>query len=261
MPYAQVDNTRIYYKTDGSGPPVLLLTGFGADSGFWDKAVHMMSGDFTLVRPDNRGSGRTEYSGRFDMDDMADDAVAVLDALGIEKAVVLGWSLGSNIAQNFAIRRPDRVDVLILVSSYLRRPARASLVLGKMTDGLIKGTDSSYFGVVLNTLCFDEGLFERKEREGSRIGLPQLSDPQGLRCQLDSVEGFDTRETARSIAAPTLCVHGTADVMVGEKYADDLENALPDCESIRAQGAGHIINPALYIPQAMDFIRRRSAFF
>ncbi|MDR3205635.1 MAG: alpha/beta hydrolase [Candidatus Methanoplasma sp.] len=261
MSFIQTDGAKIHCRTDGCGPPVLLLTGFGADIGFWDKTVKMMSDRFTLIRIDNRGSGRTEYDGRFGMDDMADDAAAVLDALGVKKAAVLGWSLGSNIAQNFAIRHPDRVDVLILVSSYLRRPARASLVLGKMTDGLVEGADPSYFGVVLNTLCFDEGLFERKERDGLRIGLPQFTDPQGLRCQLDSVEDFDTRESARTIKAPTLCVHGTADIMVGEKYGDELADAIPDCESIKAQGAGHIINPALYIPQVMDFIGRRSALF
>jgi pimeloyl-ACP methyl ester carboxylesterase len=258
MPYADLNNTRIYYETDGHGPPVVLLTGFVGDVRFWDRAADLLSPEFTIIRLDNRGSGATEYSGTFTMDDLADDVAHLIDYLGLGKAHIVGWSLGSNVALDFAVRYPEKVDTLTVIASYSFRPARSKCILQAMVDAANEGMAPEYFGRMLNSLCFTEELFKKKEEEGSEIGLPVLEDVFGLRTQLDAVEGFDVRKTASGITAPTLIVHGTADIMVDIRFGIALNNLIPGSRLLKVEGQTHIIPPKLYISSLIEHIKKNS---
>lgn len=116
--FAESDGARISYDTAGDGEPVILLAGFGAAGSYWRRMPPLLNGCL-CVTLDNRGVGDTVYDGPFSMADMADDAVAVMDDLGIGKAHVVGWSMGSHIARKLACRHPDRVADLTLVGTYL----------------------------------------------------------------------------------------------------------------------------------------------
>ncbi|MDR2845676.1 MAG: alpha/beta hydrolase [Candidatus Methanoplasma sp.] len=258
MPYADLNNVRIYYETDGQGPPVVLLTGFVGDVRFWDRATELLSPEFTVIRLDNRGSGSTEYEGQFTMDDLADDVTHLMDHLGIRRANIVGWSLGSNVALDFAVRYPERVETLTVIASYSFRPARSKCILQAMVDAVSDGMSPEHFGKMLNALCFTEELFKKKETEGSAIGLPILEDVFGLRTQLDAVEGFDVRETAKGITAPTLIVHGTADIMVDIRFGDALNRLIPNSGIFKVEGQTHIIPPKLYIPAVIEHIKLHS---
>jgi pimeloyl-ACP methyl ester carboxylesterase len=112
---------RIYYDESGTGPPILLIPG---QSGFrrgcliW--LAEALASRFRVVAMDNRDAGEsepeTEYYG---LGDMAGDAVALLDALGIDRAHILGHSLGASIALQFVLDHPTRVDHLVLVSAFV----------------------------------------------------------------------------------------------------------------------------------------------
>ncbi|MDR0524038.1 MAG: alpha/beta hydrolase [Candidatus Methanoplasma sp.] len=256
MPYADLGRAEVYYEDDGSGPPVILLNGLGASAAFWGDAVEIMSPGFRLIRPDNRGAGRTRYSGRFGMGDMAGDAVRLMDFLGLERAGLVGWSLGSNIAQAVAVAHPERVGALALVSSYCRRPARASFFLRSMSEAMAGGMPPERFGAALSAMCFSDGFFEKREREGAPVPVPEITDAQGVAMQLESAEEFDSRESARLISAPTLCVHGSEDAMVGLRYGEDLAGRIPGCELLVVEGAGHSVPQKAYIPAVAEFMRR-----
>ena len=136
--FVESDGARIHYDTSGDGEPVILLAGFGAAGSYWRRMPPLLDG-FLCVTMDNRGVGDTVYDGPFSMADMADDAVAVMDGLGIGKAHVVGWSMGSHIARKLACRHPDRVADLTLVGTYLQRPARSDYVLRGMLGMVIDG--------------------------------------------------------------------------------------------------------------------------
>lgn len=259
MPYADVNGIRLYYETEGNGPPVVLITGLGGDTGFWRKASGILSSKHTVIKIDNRGAGRTSYSGLFSLDDAADDVLCLIDHLGLGKVSILGWSMGSHIAMKAALKAPERMTALILVSSYRYRPARSKYILSSMIGAAEGGMPAEYLARVLNCMCYTEEFFRNKELKGETVRSSDLGDPAGLRHQIDAVELSDMTEAAGNISVPTLLIHGSKDIMAecGEGLA--LADTIKGCETVIIEGAGHLIPAESYIFRVMEFIEGRPA--
>ena len=115
MPYAERDGAKIYYESRGQGPTLLLLEGLGYGLWMWRGQSPKLEGRFRLLLVDNRGVGdSTPLSGPYSMTEFARDALAVLDAEGVDRAAVLGPSMGGFIAQSIAALAPSRVSALVL---------------------------------------------------------------------------------------------------------------------------------------------------
>src|SRR3954465_7178112 len=118
MPYAAAaDGTRLHYETFGrrSAPAVLMIQGLGADKHGRDMQRFVLAGKYYVIAFDNRGAGRSDKPfGTYSMDQMTDDAVAVLDAVGVTAAHVVGASMGGVISQILGVRYPERVVALTL---------------------------------------------------------------------------------------------------------------------------------------------------
>ena len=117
--YARSGELRIAYELRGRmhrrRPWLVLIQGMGLDRRGWQPVLHRLRRHFRLVLVDNRGTGHSDRAaGSYTVADMAGDVVAVLDAAGIGRAHVLGASLGGMVAQELAIRHPERVDGLVL---------------------------------------------------------------------------------------------------------------------------------------------------
>lgn len=253
--FMEAEGARIHYEVRGEGEPVLLIGGFGANSGFWDEAVRHLDG-YTVVTWDNRGVGSTECGPGFSIDDMADDAVALMDHLGIGRAHVLGWSMGSQIGQSLGARHGDRLKSLTLVSSYLRRPSRADYVLGTFTRMALEGrAPVECLAVAVNAFCFPESMFRRFEDQGRPFPTPDdLESPEGLLWQLEAVGGRDTTDLAPRIAVPTLVVHGSEDIMVEPCEGRMVAGAIPGSRFLEVLGAGHNILFDLYAGEFRSFV-------
>jgi 3-oxoadipate enol-lactonase len=118
MPFASANGQSFYYEVTGDGPPVLFSHGFLMDHTMWDPQVAALSDEFTCITWDERGFGTTEFQPEpFTMWDAADDAVSILDFLGIEKATLVGMSQGGYLTMRAAIRHPDRVKAVVLVDT------------------------------------------------------------------------------------------------------------------------------------------------
>ena len=135
MPTVRVGDINIYYEDYGKGEPLLLIAGWGTDLSCWLSQIPEFSTKYRVIAFDNRGAGRTDapdepYSFRM----MADDAVGLLDALGIGQAHILGVSMGGCIAQEIAIEHPERTKSLILAAT-TAAPGRLSPVDAHL-DGL-----------------------------------------------------------------------------------------------------------------------------
>jgi pimeloyl-ACP methyl ester carboxylesterase len=113
------DDALIACRRVGGGRPLLILNGFAATSVDWDPSfIDRLASANQLLLVDNRGiGGSTDNGAPFDIRQLADDTMRVIDTLGIQRANVLGWSMGGFIAQTLALLRPDRVDKLILLST------------------------------------------------------------------------------------------------------------------------------------------------
>src|SRR4029079_1663466 len=107
--------TELYWESTGEGPPLLLVMGMGLSGGAWWRTVETLSRDYRVITFDNRGVGRSRgLTPAYTTEALADDAVAVLDALAIEQANIYGLSLGGMVAQQIALRHPRRVRSLVL---------------------------------------------------------------------------------------------------------------------------------------------------
>src|SRR4051795_6879496 len=124
----QANGQQLYYEIHGDGPPLVLVMGIGYDSSLWTLAqVPALSARFQVILMDNRDAGRSSAAcGPYTIADMADDLVGLLDTLGIQRTHVLGLSMGAMIAQEFALRHPERLDRLVL-SGCAAAPARSAV--------------------------------------------------------------------------------------------------------------------------------------
>src|SRR3712207_194537 len=125
MSIARINGIDLYYEETGSGPPLLLIAGLGGNTLGWVMLLPALAQHFRVIAFDNRGAGRSSAPpGPYTTRQMADDAAALLAHLGIERAHVLGLSLGGMIAQELALAHAERVDRLVLYATYARpRPA------------------------------------------------------------------------------------------------------------------------------------------
>ena len=135
---ARINGIEVVYEDTGEGVPLLILGGFGADRDFWVGATSAFPG-YRIVTLDNRGVGETVYSAGFSVEDLAEDAFLLMRHLGIDRFNVLGWSMGSQIAQILAAHHPDSVMGLVLVSTYSRIPARSDYLLRTLSRMAAEG--------------------------------------------------------------------------------------------------------------------------
>lgn len=225
---------------------MLLVMGLGMTAAGWWRTVPVLAdAGLEVIAFDNRGVGRSgRPAGPYDTGSMADDAVAVLEACGHLRAHVYGLSLGGMIAQEIALRHPDRVD---------------RLVLGATTPGESAGTppDPSVIGffhrratmpaaeAVWASVPYNYGSRTRVDG-GDRIAqdirrrLQHPIEVEPYTAQLAAALGHDAGNRLPSIAAKTLIVHGGEDRMVPPANADALASLIPLSTVITFPGAGHL---------------------
>ena len=126
MPVISTNGINLHYQECGSGEPVLLIMGITAPGSVWEKHAEVWSETFRCILPDNRGVGRSDQpTGPYSSAQMAEDFIGLLDALGLQQVRVVGCSMGSIIAQQLALRHPQRVRSLVLMCPWARCDAYA----------------------------------------------------------------------------------------------------------------------------------------
>ena len=125
MPTAKINGINIYYEVHGAGDPLLLIMGLGANATAWEAQIPALNREYKVIAFDNRGSGRSDKpTVMYSMRQMADDAVLLLDQLGVAAAHVFGMSMGGMIAQELTLQHPARVKSLVLGATMAGRAGR-----------------------------------------------------------------------------------------------------------------------------------------
>ncbi len=244
MPTTKANGIEIYYEVHGEGPPLLLIMGLGANATAWWKQVPAFSERYRVIAFDNRGAGRSEKpQGPYQISQMADDGAALMDALGVPTSHVFGMSLGGMIAQEYALRHPQRVQ---------------ALVLGGTTPGGPKAQTAgpdvvSYFATVatlpmeqaiergLSILYSDAFIAANKEWLLKRaLEMAHLmAPPHGLQGQFMAAMMHNTYERLGRIGMPTLVVSGTADKIVPHPNSVLIHEGIAGSRLVVYEGAGH----------------------
>jgi pimeloyl-ACP methyl ester carboxylesterase len=231
---------KLAWESRGEGPPLLLIQGLGYGRWGWEPIVPGLAERHRVVFYDNRGIGESDKpAGPYTAAQMAGDALQVLDEAGIERAHVLGASLGGMVAQELAIAAPERVDRLILCCTTPGGPG--AVPMPEVTLKLFAEAPSLAPEVALrrfieNALGADPPAAIVDELLALRIANPP--DPAGWQAQAAAGMGF--MGVVAEITAPTLIVSGTADNVVDYRNAELLASRIPGSRVELLEGCGHL---------------------
>lgn len=239
------DGAKIHYEVHGSGEPVLLIMGLGSNAYGWARTIPWLSQHYTAIAFDNRGTGRSDVpDGAYSIAQMAADAAAVLTASGFDSAHVVGASLGGMIAQRFALTYPQRLRSLVLVCTTPGGPNAVS-PSAEVTAALVQGGEDP--ATVYRRNAWFLYSADTRDNHPERIEEDLMArgriptQPQGYFGQLQAVMGHDVWDGLSTIAAPTLVVHGDADILIPPENGKRIAARIPGAELRLIPGAGHML--------------------
>lgn len=245
---------KIAWERHGGGPPLLLVHGLGYARWGWEPVVEPLARSFDVLLYDNRGIGASDAPpGPYAAAELAADAVQVLDEARVERAHVLGTSLGGMVAQELAVAAPERVDKLVLAAT---TPGGAgSFPMPERTVRLMAGR-ATLRQFVENALAPDPDprIVERilRHREATAQPLAAWS------AQAAAGAAFDALERIGAIAAPTLVLTGTEDAVVDPRNSRLLAERIPGARVELFEGGGHLFfweQPERFVSVVTEFLQ------
>ena len=239
-----VTATQLHVDREGSGEPILWITGLAISSEVFSPVIGRYAAGFDCIRYDSRGAGRSYVPWRpTSIPELAADAVHLLDALDIGSAHVYGLSMGGMVAQEVALRFPDRVRALVLGGTTHGGPQAAlpspAIAVALASRGTPAARRAELAGRALFTPSFREREPERVRRYLGHLGRHRAS-ARGLVSHLAAAAYHDTRARLGRITAPTLVMHGAQDELTPPANAQLLAQAIPAARLALVPDAGHL---------------------
>ena len=242
MPLLDHAGCRLHHEALGrpDSPPLLLVMGLGLCSLAWDDLPERLSKRFRVIVFDNRGVGKsTAAKGRFSTADLADDAVKVLDAHLVPRASVFGISMGGMIAQEIALRHPERVRALALGATFASHWRSTKPPLSVARDLLLAGLVSRSPERMARLLVSDE--FFARDRERFAAWMDSMTPPplSVERRQIAAIVRHEAYRRLKGLAIPTLVVSGDRDRLVPVENSRTLARIIPGARYVELPGVGH----------------------
>jgi 3-oxoadipate enol-lactonase len=250
MPLASAGGRKVYYEShgEGPGPPLVLVMGMaGSCRGWHALQVPELSERHRVVIYDHRGVGESEDpGGPFTTADLADDLAALLSALRIPRAHVLGVFLGGMVAQELALRHPMRVARLVLVGCYARPDAKRRLLLEKWREMARSGTSAEVFvrerllWTLQDETLEQSDLVEAMSRSFPGQGAIPISSDLFIR-QCDACLGHDTADRLHLVHQPTLILCGRHDQLTPPRLHREMADEIPAARLVTFQYGAHLV--------------------
>ena len=250
------DDATIDVAIEGSGSPVMLVHGFPFSKTIWDAQAAVLSRRMMVIRPDLRGAGASSSpDGPYLMETLAGDLAAVLDALKIDRAAIVGHSMGGYVAMAFARMYTERVSKLVLVCSRLKNDDaqtasdREKLAAQTLAEHSALPVEKAY----ITRLFAPESLENKGNAVDFARAAVRANSPAGLAGSLRGMaQRVDARDIAEDLDLPVLIVAGGRDQVVSGGEAEEVRAAFPAAD-LRILGAsGHV--PMLEEPDALTAV-------
>ncbi len=243
MPTFEHDNIKLNFERSGDGPPLLLIAGMMSDSASWAPLIPLLEPHFTVIRPDNRTTGRTTpWNAPASVDACAFDCAALIDGLGIGRAHVMGHSLGGMIGMRLAIKYPETVKSLTLAAAAPLRLER-NVRLFKTLLGIRQSNAAP--GTWLHALfpwLFSPALYEAEgaleEATAAALAYPFAQTAEAMAHQLTGLDDYAPDDTA-DLRCPAQALLADGDLLMPHALA---RPALGNIPTHMIANAGHSIH-------------------
>lgn len=266
MPFTTSNGARIHWGETGSGSPILLVMGHKLSSKLWYPAIPALAAEHRVIWFDNRGAGESDTTGKISVRTMADDAFAVLDAAGVDRAHIYGVSMGGVIVQEMALSRPERVRSLIVgcsgpLTADKPRAPKWMTMLFYLPPAILKLLTRRNAGIANNGY----GSVAPADAVAHDMAMSAADKftVRGVAAQSHALADYcATPEALAGLTMPSLVIHGDEDGMVPVKWGQELAEILPDSRFVTIEGAGHnylVANPEKSNGAVVDFLREAEA--
>ena len=265
LPSVKVNDINMYYEIHGDGFPLVMIMGLGANIDWWTSdMIEACSQYFKTIIFDNRGAGRTDkpeidYSIKM----FADDTAGLMDVLNIERAHVLGASMGGSIAQELVLNYPEKVEKLVLGCSACggSKQIIPSLDVLEQFTGRLDAMDPEKVVQDVIPLLFTEVFTKNNpnfiESYKQKL-LVSVMPSDAYQRQLNAVMGFNSYRRLKKIQAPTLIIHGKKDILSPVENAEILAEKIPGAKLLLLENAGHSYHqpdPDKVINAILEFLK------
>lgn len=271
--YAQIGDVKFCYEILGKedGYPVLLIHGFGVKKEVWMAQVDDLAHDFKVIRFDNRGAGKSDRPSGNHIEIFADDTKNMMDYLNIEKAHVMGWSLGGMIAQNFVLKYPERVNKLVLICTVTGYPTEEGPEIYKKMrlHELELGAEKAFWETARVNFYATYRREMEKDPKKKYFGIWSAEDyiqllakdpatPQDIINQAEALKTHNTMDRLHQIKNPTLLIAASHDRITARVNMEEMHEKMPNSTLLVIEKAGHFA-PMTRTPEVnkaiLDFLK------
>ncbi|HEY1505028.1 MAG TPA: alpha/beta fold hydrolase [Stellaceae bacterium] len=242
MPRISIGDSQLYYEREGDGFPVLFITGLAGYASFWRDQVPSFARNYTAITYDHRGVGQSDLKCASNViERLAADAAALLDALGVTKAHIVGHSAGAAAAQVLAIEHAQRVASVVIVAGWTKPDAYFRRFFALRKELLSRLGPSSY--IQANTLFLYPASYiaanNEKLRQIEAQNLAHFPSPDTIASRIDAIMAFDRTADLGKIRIPTLVLGAQDDVITPAYFSEELARRIPGAEAKFFPQGGH----------------------
>ena len=254
--------THLPCEWHGSGEPLVLVPGLGAKGTSFGPFLERAARRHRVLSFDNRGSGRAAaIQGDISLRELACDLLRLLDQLGVERAAVVGRSMGGMIAQELALLAPERIERLVLVSTSGRADAHLASVFRSWAELAEQGVAPELRHKSSLLWCLGSEALERDERVRAYLHARSRTDrPADYARQTRACAAHDRLADLSRVTVPTLVVTGSDDRLMPACHAQALAAAIPGARLASVPGAGHLAyleKPDLFADLVLGFLEEK----
>ncbi|MDQ0028501.1 alpha/beta fold hydrolase [Arthrobacter bambusae] len=236
----RTNGIEIAYIERGSGDPLVLIMGLGADLSAWELHLRAYAEQFRCIAVDNRGAGDSDKpEGPYTTAGMADDYAGLIRSLGLGKVRVVGISMGGAIAQELAIRHPELVERMVLVSSWARTATFTREVFEEFKNLRSILTEAEFARLLQLRIWTPEYVENHIDELSAAREVPSTVPHHAFEAQSAACLGHDTIGRMASLRVPTLITVGGADAFTPLVRSEELRGQIPAAELKIFPGSGH----------------------
>jgi 3-oxoadipate enol-lactonase len=262
MAYVYNAGTKLYWEERGSGEPILLIMGLSFTLDMWFRLTPALSKRYRLVLFDNRGVGRSDTPrGPYSIRQMADDAVAVMEAAGVSSAHVMGASMGGMIAQELALRYPERVRALLLGCTSGGALGSKLPHIRRFPMGIGSAKTFEEREWLFSPMLYADSTPKERISEDIQVRSRYPQRQAGFLSQFAAILTWSSYHRLHQVQAPTLVMHGDEDRLVPMENGLRVARRIPQAQFVKVPGAGHVLStdqPEIVDDEVLRFLSTRA---